>query len=143
MAQLDHLGRAGRGDLVEPVAAMDQPGMLGAEIAQHLRHRLQPVAGEDAEQLALDAGRVRHRAHEVEDRAGAELGAGRADMAHRAVMLLRPEEAGADLVERALDRRHVGLDIDAEGGQHVGGAALGRGGAVAVLGDRRHRRRRR
>ena len=47
---------------------------------EHLRQRLDPLPREHADHLALDAGRVGQRPEQVEDRAGAELDAGRADM---------------------------------------------------------------
>ena len=92
-----------------PVAVHD-PGMLAAEPAQHLRHRLDPFRREHADQLALDAGRVGQRAEQIEDRARAELDPGRADMAHGAVMARRHQEADAGLPERALHQRHVAID---------------------------------
>ena len=71
-------GRPGRGDLVEPVGTVHHPDPLGAEVFQDLRQRLRPLLGEHADHLPPHAGRVGERAEQVEDRARAELGAGRA-----------------------------------------------------------------
>ena len=93
--------RAGGGELVEAVA-MDDPGALAAELAQHFGDRLHPVRREDADELALGAGRVRQRPEQIEDGARAELDAGRPDMAHGAVIARRHEEADAGLDHGAL-----------------------------------------
>ncbi len=81
-------------------------------------------------------GRVGQRPQQVEDRAGAELDAGRADVAGGAVVARRHQEADAGLPQAAPHDRHVGVDIDAERGQHVGRARFRREIAVAVLGHR-------
>ena len=120
--QLGDIGGAGGGDLVEPVGAMDDPGALGAERGQHLGHGLDPGLGEDAEKLAPRPGRIGERAHEIEDGAGAELDPRGADMAHGAVMTGRHEEADIGAPQRLADQRHIGIDIDAQGAQHIGGA---------------------
>ena len=85
-----------------------------AELAQHLGHRPDPVAREHAGQLALGAGGVRERAHQVEDGAGAQLDPRRADMAHGAMMARRHHEADVGVPQRLPHQRHVGIDIDAE-----------------------------
>ena len=110
---------------------------LGAEILQHLGERLDPLAREHADHLALHAGRIGERAEQIEDRAGAEFDPGRADILHRRMMRRREHEADAGLADAAR-RRPVRrqLDLDAERAQHVGGARARGQRAVAVLGDR-------
>ena len=134
--QFDDPRRRRRRHLVEPVAAMDDPDALGAEIAQHLRHRLEPAGREHADQLTLHAGGIRQRPEQVEDRARAELDPRRADMTHRGVMGRRHHEADAGLAHAALDRLGRNADLDAERRQHVRRARFRRRRAVAVLGDR-------
>ena len=97
---------------------------------------LHPFRREHADELALRAGRVRQRPEQVEDRARAELDPGRRDVAGGAVMARRHQKADADLPQARAHDRQVGIDIDAERGQHVGRARFRRKRAVAVLGDR-------
>ncbi len=51
-------------------------------------------------------------------------------------MLLREEEADAEIGEAALRGRRGDVEIEAKRFERVGGAGLGRGGAIAMLGDR-------
>src|SRR5712692_1634019 len=115
---------------------MHHPDVLGAEILQHLRDRLDPLAREQADHLAFDAGRIRERTEQVEDGAGAELDAGRADVLHGRMMGGREHEPDARLADATPDAVGGNLDVDAERGQHVGGARARGERAVAVLGDR-------
>ena len=142
VVQLGDVRCPGGGQLVQPVGAVHDPGPLGAEIGQHLGDRLDPPVVEDAEELALGAGRVRQRAQQVEYGAGAKLGPGRSDMAHGAVVARRHQEADVVLPQAFLDQRHIGVDVDAKRAQHVGRAGLRRQRPVAVLGHRHARRRR-
>ena len=61
---------------------MDHPGLLGAEALKHPSQRFHEVAFEDAEQLALGAGRVGQGAQQVEEGAHAQLFARRARVPH-------------------------------------------------------------
>src|SRR3546814_10840894 len=71
---------------------MHDPGMLAAEIAEHLRHRLDPAFGKGADQQTLDEGRVGEGTEEVEYRARAKLRPCRPDIAHRAMIKRREKE---------------------------------------------------
>src|SRR5689334_5284310 len=66
VTQLGDLRRPGRGELVDTLA-VDYPGALAAEPAQHLGERLDPLRRKDADELSLCAGRVRERPEDVED----------------------------------------------------------------------------
>ena len=98
---------------------------------------------EDAEQLRRRAGRVGERPEQIEDRAHADLAPRRGDVAHRRMKALREQEADADLVEARGHLLGRQIDADAERLQNVGAADRAGHGAVAVLGDRHARRRRR
>src|SRR3546814_14587482 len=79
---------------------MHDPGMLDAEIAEHLRHRLDPAFGKGADQQTLDEGRVGEGAEEVEYRARAKLRPCRPDIAHRAMIKRREKETDLRLADR-------------------------------------------
>ena len=128
-------GRAGEGDLVEPVRAVHHPDRLRAEVLQDLRQRLHPLPREHADHLPLDAGRIGERTEQVEDRSRRELGPGRTDILHRGMMRGREHEADAGFLDAAADLLGPQIDLHAERGQHVGGARARRQRAVAVLGD--------
>ena len=115
---------------------MHHVGGFAPEIVEHLRQRLDPLLGKDPDHLALDAGRVRQRTEQVEDRARAELDARRPHMLHRGMMRGREHEADAGAGDAAADVIGGNIDAHAERGEHVGGAGARREGAVAVL---RHR----
>ena len=79
--QLGDVGRARRGDLVEAVVAVHHPDVLRAEVLQHVRDRLDPVPGEHADDLPLDAGRIADRSEQVEHGADARARRGSAPSA--------------------------------------------------------------
>ena len=62
--------------------------------------------------------------------------AGRPDMAHRRMMRRREHEADAGFADAVADRFGRDVDLDAERGEHVGGAGLRGKAAIAMLGDR-------
>src|SRR3546814_13034246 len=78
---------------------MHDPGMLDAEIAEHLRHRLDPAFGKGADQQTLDEGRVGEGTEEVEYRARAKLRPCRPDIAHRAMIKRREHETDLRLAD--------------------------------------------
>ena len=104
---------------------------------------LQPAAIEDAHELALHQGRVRHRPQQVEDgaRVGASSTRGAGDVAHGAVMARRHQEADPGFDQRLLQRLDRHFEADAQGGQDVGRTGFRGEGAVAMLGHRACRRR--
>src|SRR5262245_49203856 len=63
-------GRPGQRDLVKSVRAMHHPDRFGAEVFQHLRQRLHPLPGEDADHLPPDSGGIGQRPEQVENGAG-------------------------------------------------------------------------
>ena len=103
---------------------MDNPGALGPQVSQHPRHGLDPLARERSRELALDAGGVRKRTQQVEDGPGPEFRSGSGHVPHGAVMAGRHHEPHARFTDRALDDRDVGVDVDPERDEDVGGAGL-------------------
>ena len=114
---------------------MRHPGPFAAEIGQHPGQGFDPLAREDAGELALDAGRIGQGAQQIENGAGAQLDARRTDMAHGAVVAGRHHEADPRFPDGFLDQGHVGVDVDSQGQEHIRGPGFGRQGPVAVLGD--------
>jgi len=72
-------------------------------------------------------------AQQIEDGARAKLDASRPDVLHRRMMRGREHESDAGLADAASHGVGRKLDLDAECGEHVGGARARRQGAVAVL----------
>ena len=70
----------------------------------------------------LDARGIGQRAQQIEDRAGAQLDARAGDVTHGTMVAGRHHEADAGLPDRLLHQRELGVDIDAELGQHLGRA---------------------
>ena len=66
----------------------------------------------------------------------AQLDARAGHVAHGAVVARRHQEADAGLADGAFNQREIGIEIDAERRQHVGGAALRRQRPIAMLGHR-------
>ena len=67
--QRDHMRGAGGGQLVEPVAPMDEPRPLRAELGEGAGQRLQQIFRIGADQLPLGAGRIAQGAEQIEQRA--------------------------------------------------------------------------
>ena len=134
--QRRHMGRAGRGDLVEAVGPVHGPDALGAKLLESLGERFEPCHRGNAEELARHAGWIGERPQQVEDRARAQFHPHRRDVAHGNVMGLGEHEAQVRFAQTAREMGRIEADLDAKRGQHVGRARFGRGGAVAVLGDR-------
>ena len=105
------LGRGG--ELVHAVLAVHDQRALEPELAQRLGDRLQPAPVEHADELALDRGRVRHRAQQVEDgarwararRAGRRRCAWRRDGAAPSGSRCRPRPAPARASRSAVPGR--------------------------------------
>ena len=91
--------RAGGHDLVKSTLTMADPAGLAAEVLQNLRQRLDPGLRKHARHLTLDACRIGEGAKQIEDRARAELDAGRADVLHRGVMRRGEHEAQPGLAQ--------------------------------------------
>ena len=107
-------GRPGDRDLVEAVGAVHHPDAFRAEVLQHLRQRLDPLAREHADHLPPHAGGIGQRTEQVEDRAGAELDAGRADILHRRMVRRREHEADAGFLDAAPDDVRRQFDLHAQ-----------------------------
>ncbi len=128
-------GFAGGGQFVDAVAAVDDEGALGAESGESAAHEQNAAGREHADDLDAGVRRVGERTAEIEDGAEAEGAAQGAELHHGRVIERREEkhEAGfAETLDRKFGRK---IDGDAESFEHVGGAAAGGDGAVAVLGD--------
>jgi hypothetical protein len=148
VTELDHVARPGRGQLVEATTVHD-PGVDRPVAPERLDHPLGERRVGDADDLAADASRIRHRTEQVEHGRDADLAPRRGREAERRVERRGEAEAdagGPDAVRDPVGRQ---LDGDTERLEHVGGAALRRGGPGAVLAhghpgtrghDRRHRR---
>ena len=104
---------ASRRDLVQPVAAVDDPNALGTQIAQHFGHWLQKLGRKHADQLALDGGGVGERPQNVEDRARAKLYAHGCNMARGGMVRGRHHEAKAGLAQAFFDKRRLQADSHA------------------------------
>ena len=127
--------RAGGGELVDAVGAVDDEGALGAELGEDGGDRRHELGRVDADDLGPRAGGVRQRPEHVEDRAHRELAPDRRRIAHRRMVRGREEEAEAELVDRALDPLGGQLEVEPERLEDVR-RARGRGDrAVAVLRD--------
>jgi len=96
-----------------------------------LLHQVLPV---DAQHLAVGSGGIREGAEDVEDGPDADLLPGADGVLHGAVQRRGEEEADADLPDGVLHRLRSHVQVHAQGFQHVGAAAGGRYGPVAVLG---------
>ena len=129
------MGSPGDGELVNAVAAVDNPGFGRAERSERFGHGPRPLGGEDAEYLELRTRRIGERAEQVEDGADAELGPHGRDMAHGAVMGAGEHEGDTGAIEAGLEFALVGFKVHAERFEHVGRAGLGRHGPVTMLGD--------
>ena len=126
------LRRGGRGQLVEPVVAAEDP-RVDAAPGQHARHdRRHPGVGA-ADRLGRGLDRVRERAEDVEGRGDAQLATRHGSMAERRVEGRREAERDPDLLGEAGDPVGRQVETDPQGLQHVGRAGLAGGGAVAVL----------
>ena len=79
--QCRDLGDTGRRHLVKAVAVHD-PDRFRTQTLEHMGQRFHPLWREDSDELARDAGRVGKRSEQVEDGAGTQFDARRADVAH-------------------------------------------------------------
>ena len=132
---LDDSGRAGGRQLVHPVGAVEDEGVLDPEPDQDVGHPPGERRVGDAERLAAGAGGVAERTEDIEDGAHAQLPAGHRGEAEALVVDGREEEGDPDLLEAAGSAIGRQVDLDPERLEHVGAAAERRGGPVAVLGD--------
>src|SRR5438445_540127 len=127
--------RAARADLVEAVLAMNDEGVLDAELGEDAGDLLPERRRRDAEQHAPHPGGIRERSEDVEDRADPDLSAHRPGVTHRGVVSRREHEPDPRLIDAAHDRLGTKVDADAERLQHVSAPARARRGTVAVLRD--------
>src|SRR5438309_2740812 len=131
--------RRGRGDrqLVHAVRGVKDDGPLHPEALQNVRHLARQRRVGDAEGLVSGARRVAQRAEDVEHGAQPKVLARHGREAKRRVKDRGEEKADARLVDAARHASRREVDLHAQLLEHVGRAAQGRGGAVAVLGDPR------
>ena len=128
-------GFAAEGNFVEAVGSVDDEGALRAEFGESGGHYIDYVGGIDADDLGVRSGGIGERAEEIESGAHADLfarGGGVASGGVSGGSEQKSEAQFANGVAAALERN---VDADAEGFEHVGGAAARTGGAIAVLGD--------
>ena len=112
------------------------------ELNERRGERPREIRRVHAEDERARAGRVRQGPEHVEHGTRGELAPNGRRVAHRGMVRLREEEAEAELVDRLLDPLRRQLEPEAERLEHVRRAGLRRRRAVAVLRDRRTRRRR-
>src|SRR3546814_17297032 len=79
--------------------------------------------------------------HQVEDGAFPYRPANGAEPPERGMMVLREQEADAEIGQRRFGCRGGAVQVQAERFPRVGGAGLGGGGGIAVLGRRKARGR--
>ena len=99
--QLDHVGRAGRGQLVEVVGPVDDHGPAAAVGGQHPDHLVGHGGVAHPHHLVARPPRVGQGPEEVEDRGDPELTTHGAGEAHGRVEARREAEAHARLVDAA------------------------------------------
>ena len=131
--ELVHRARRGGGELVEAVVAVEHQHVHRAELTERVEHRRHHRRIRHADRLTAHACGIGERAEEVEGRGDTQLTTRRAEEPHRRVISRCEAEADAGRFDAGRDTDRAELDLDAERLQHVGGAAAGRRGAVAVL----------
>ena len=130
-----HKRGAGGGDFVEPVAAVDDEGVHHAEASEGDGHETGGFGRGGSDELGLGSGGIGEWAEEVEGGTGFEFEAGGLGVLHRRVEDGGVEEADAAFADAEGHLFGLEVDVDAEGLEDVGTAAVGADGAVAVLGD--------
>src|SRR6185295_142119 len=95
--QLADAGSSERGQLVQAVVGMYDPGAFAAQFAQDRCELVGEFRCEDSEELMSGASRVGQRSEEIEDRRDAQRTAGRPDKPHRRMMASRECEADVRL----------------------------------------------
>ena len=80
--------------------------------------------------------RIGEGAENIEHCSEAQFLSDRAHILHRGVVNLSVQEADPGFLKHLLHLGGLQLDVDAQRLQHIGCAALGGGGHIAVLGDR-------
>ncbi len=93
----------------------------------------------DADQLALDTGRIGQWSHQIEDRPLADALTDRLDAPHRRVVVLGEQETDAEFGQRLLCSATGCFHVQPERLQRVCSAGFAAGGAIAVLGHRHAR----
>ena len=113
---------------------MDHHRFLHAQLVQYLSHRFHQVGIIDAQKEEIGIGGVREGSQDVEYRAEAQFPADRSYILHGCMVLLGEKEAHAHLLQHI--QRFFGVlgNIGSQRFLHIGSAALGRSGPVAVLG---------
>ena len=122
-------------EFVETIGAVDDERGLAAEFFEDMRERLGKFGVINTRELDARASRVGERTEDVEDGALTHLFARTNGIFHGGMKLGREHEADADLLNGGGNLLGRDVEIDAEGRENIGTAALGGSGAVAVLGN--------
>jgi hypothetical protein len=146
VAALGDLGVSGRGELVDPVRAVHDPGARRAEQHQRARQQFREFGPRHADDLPPRTGRIGQRSQEVERRPNAQFAPHRTGVTHRRMERRREEKSDSDFGERPFDSGRRRRDPHAQGFVDVGAARLARRRPIAVFGDgdaarRDHQRR--
>ncbi len=123
-----------------PFLARHDRGGIHAELRERLGIDGCVIGAGDADQLAADMGWIGQRPHQVEDGAAGDAAAQRPIRASDGWCAWANRKAMPSSVKRFLGPGAGTVEIEAERLQRVGRARFGRGGAVAMLGDRHARR---
>ena len=122
---MNHAGRGGGREFVEPVGGMDDHGAFDSEVEERLGHGDDEFVFVHADELVIRAGGVGQRADGVEDRRHAEGFAGRHCVFDGGVVIDGKAEAHACIVEALRLGFNRRIDIDAKGHQDFCRAAAG------------------
>ena len=98
---------------------MNDPDLFRAEFLHHMGEGFDPVFREYAEKQPPGASRVGERAQQIEDGAGAEFDAGRADMLHGGMMGRGEHEPNVGLFDTSGDRGRRHVEAHTQRIQHV------------------------
>src|SRR6266508_4596066 len=106
-----NMADAGRGQLIEPIGAMHDPGPFRSQQAKYVGDGLDPVFTEHAHQLIFGARRIGEGTEQIEDGADAELAPHLCYVTNRGMMNRREHEAETALLDAARDSLWPALDI--------------------------------
>ena len=114
VVEFGNVGKACGRQFVEPIDTVDNPGALAAELAQYVRHRLDPSPSEHTGKLTFDTGRVGKRPEKIENGSSTQLDAWTGDMVHGAVMPGCHQKADASFPNGFFHKCHIRVDVYSE-----------------------------